>query len=57
MYENLSRKLEDVTRKPIPFPLDGEFAVFLNTDRRNHPSIVKVTTIVVKGVDSSAEYM
>ncbi|KAJ1400053.1 Nucleotide-diphospho-sugar transferase [Sesbania bispinosa] len=42
MYDNLSQKIEDVTRKSIPFQLDGEFAVFSNTDQRNHPSIIKV---------------
>ncbi|XP_020238421.1 cellulose synthase-like protein H1 [Cajanus cajan] len=42
MYESLSHKIEEVTRKTIPFQLDGEFAVFSNTDRRNHPSIIKV---------------
>jgi len=43
MYDNLSRKIQDVTRKQIPLELDGEFAVFSNTERRNHPSIIKVT--------------
>ncbi|KAH1222434.1 Cellulose synthase-like protein H1 [Glycine max] len=42
MYENLSRKIEEVTCKTISFQLDGEFAVFSNTDQRNHPSIIKV---------------
>ncbi|XP_020238399.1 cellulose synthase-like protein H1 isoform X2 [Cajanus cajan] len=43
MYDNLSQKIEDVTRKQqIPFKLDGEFAVFSNTEQRNHPSIIKV---------------
>ncbi|MCI09562.1 cellulose synthase-like protein H1-like, partial [Trifolium medium] len=42
MYDNLSQKIEDVTRNPISFQFEGEFAVFLNTEKRNHPSIVKV---------------
>ncbi|XP_027927164.1 cellulose synthase-like protein H1 [Vigna unguiculata] len=43
MYDNLSRKIQDVTRKQIPLQLDdGEFAVFYNTEQRNHPSIIKV---------------
>ncbi|RDY01531.1 Cellulose synthase-like protein H1, partial [Mucuna pruriens] len=42
MYDNLSQKIEAVTRKTIPFQLDGEFAVFSNTEQRNHPSIIKV---------------
>ncbi|KAK7375198.1 hypothetical protein VNO78_35891 [Psophocarpus tetragonolobus] len=41
-YDNLSLKIEQVTRKTIPFQLDGEFAVFSNTDQTNHPSIIKV---------------
>ncbi|MED6182631.1 hypothetical protein PIB30_030370 [Stylosanthes scabra] len=50
MYDNLSRKIEDVTAKAIPFPLDGEYAVFFNTERRNHPSIVKVILENKEGV-------
>ncbi|KAK7261124.1 hypothetical protein RIF29_27428 [Crotalaria pallida] len=42
MYDNLNHKIEDVTRKSILLPLDGELAVFSNTDRRNHPTIIKV---------------
>ncbi|XP_058779643.1 cellulose synthase-like protein B4 isoform X2 [Vicia villosa] len=42
MYDNLSRKVEDVTRNSLSFKFEGEFAVFLNTEKRNHPSIVKV---------------
>ncbi|KAG5114522.1 hypothetical protein JHK82_037791 [Glycine max] len=42
MYDNLCQKIEEVTGKTIPFQLDGEFAVFSNTDQRNHPTIIKV---------------
>ncbi|KAL2331853.1 hypothetical protein Fmac_019434 [Flemingia macrophylla] len=42
IYDNLSQNIEDVTRKKIPFQLDGEFAVFRNTEQRNHPTIIKV---------------
>ncbi|WJX73827.1 hypothetical protein P8452_57563 [Trifolium repens] len=42
MYDNLSQKIEDMTRNPISFQFEGEFEVFLNTEKRNHPSIVKV---------------
>ncbi|XP_061375280.1 cellulose synthase-like protein H1 isoform X1 [Gastrolobium bilobum] len=42
MYDNLGQKIDDVARKPIPFQLDGEFAAFSNTEKRNHPSIIKV---------------
>ncbi|KHN44862.1 cellulose synthase-like protein H1 isoform X2 [Glycine soja] len=42
MYDNLRQNIEDVTRKQIPLELDGEFAVFSNTEQINHPSIIKV---------------
>jgi hypothetical protein len=48
MYDNLSQKIEDVTRNPISFQFEGEFAVFLNTEKRNHPSIVKVINRAIK---------
>ncbi|RDX62085.1 Cellulose synthase-like protein H1, partial [Mucuna pruriens] len=42
MYDNLSQKIEAVTRNTIPFQFDGEFAVFSNTEKKNHPTIIKV---------------
>ncbi|AES67199.2 putative cellulose synthase (UDP-forming) [Medicago truncatula] len=42
MYDNLSHKIEDVTRNSASFQFEGEFAVFSNTEKRNHPSIIKV---------------
>ncbi|CAJ1956284.1 unnamed protein product [Sphenostylis stenocarpa] len=42
MYDNLSRKIQHVTSKQIPLQLDGEFAVFSNTEQRIHPTIIKV---------------
>jgi len=60
MYDNLSRKIQDVTRKQIPLQLDdGEFAVFYNTEQRNHPSIIKVTNIqhtAVKYIHASNQW-
>ncbi|XP_073225704.1 cellulose synthase-like protein B4 isoform X5 [Cicer arietinum] len=41
MYENLSHKIE-VDPKSIPSLLEGEFDVFSNTQRTNHPTIIKV---------------
>ncbi|KAI4322518.1 hypothetical protein L6164_022204 [Bauhinia variegata] len=41
-YEKLSHKIAAVSRKPIPFELDREFAVFSDTERRNHSTIIKV---------------
>jgi hypothetical protein len=37
MYDNLSQKIEDVTRNPISFQFEGEFAVFLNTEKKIIP--------------------
>jgi len=56
MYDSLSHKIEDVTRNPISFQFEGEFSAFLNTEKRNHPSIVKVTNIV-KNIHASIYYM
>ncbi|XP_028797142.1 cellulose synthase-like protein H1 isoform X2 [Neltuma alba] len=41
-YEKLSRKIEDVSRKPEQIKLEGEFAAFRNAERRNHQAIIKV---------------
>ncbi|KAK7272279.1 hypothetical protein RJT34_28776 [Clitoria ternatea] len=42
MYDNLSKKIEQVNQKPNTFQTDREFAVFSNVEQRNHPSIIKV---------------
>ncbi|XP_027339841.1 cellulose synthase-like protein B4 [Abrus precatorius] len=42
MYGRLSQNIKDVSQKPTPFPLDGEFADFSNAERRNHASIIKI---------------
>lgn len=57
MYDNLSRKVEDVTRNLLPFKFEGEFAVFLNTEKRNHPSIVKVINRAVKILFQRVEFV
>lgn len=57
MYDNLSRKVEDVTRNPLSFKFEGEFAVFLNTEKRNHPSIVKVINRAVKILFQRVEFV
>ncbi|XP_058220296.1 cellulose synthase-like protein H1 isoform X4 [Rhododendron vialii] len=41
-YEQLSQKIEDAARGSIPCELAGEFADFMNMQRGNHASIVKV---------------
>ncbi|CAJ1956282.1 unnamed protein product [Sphenostylis stenocarpa] len=50
MYDNLSQKVEKVTRKAVPFQLDGEYAVFSNIEPKNHPSIVKVIVENKQGI-------
>ncbi|KEH39004.1 cellulose synthase H1-like protein [Medicago truncatula] len=52
MYDNLSHKIEDVTRNSTSFQFEGEYAVFLNTEKRNHPSIVKV---ILENYDSLSD--
>ncbi|CAJ2660282.1 unnamed protein product [Trifolium pratense] len=57
MYDNLSQKIEDVTRNPISFQFEGEFAVFLNTEKRNHPSIVKVILENKDGLSDTSPHL
>ncbi|OMP05699.1 Cellulose synthase, partial [Corchorus capsularis] len=40
-YEELCLKIEGASRKPVPCELTGEFAVFSNVERSNHPTIIK----------------
>ena len=44
-YEQLSRKIEAATVKSVPCDLSGDFEVFLNTQRNNHPTIIKAYTL------------
>uniref|UniRef100_A0A5B6ZN97 Cellulose synthase-like protein H1 n=1 Tax=Davidia involucrata TaxID=16924 RepID=A0A5B6ZN97_DAVIN len=41
-YEQLTQKIEDASKRSVPCDLTGEFAVFSNIERRNHPTIIKV---------------
>ncbi|XP_059452413.1 cellulose synthase-like protein H1 [Corylus avellana] len=41
-YEQLCHKVEDASQKFMPSDFRGEFAEFLNVDRKNHPAIIKV---------------
>ncbi|XP_045806914.1 cellulose synthase-like protein H1 [Trifolium pratense] len=41
-YEKLSGKIQNASQKSIPCQLMGEFAVFSQTQARNHPTIIKV---------------
>ncbi|XP_007049091.2 PREDICTED: cellulose synthase-like protein B4 [Theobroma cacao] len=40
-YEHLSLKIEEAGRKSGPWDLTGEFAIFSNVERSNHPTIIK----------------
>ncbi|KAJ9686470.1 hypothetical protein PVL29_015394 [Vitis rotundifolia] len=42
-YEELGRKIEDATLKPMPYELStADFVAFSNLEKRNHPTIIKV---------------
>ena len=41
-YEKLEQKIEEATEGTVPFECTGEYAAFANTDKRDHPSIIKV---------------
>ncbi|KAA8516928.1 hypothetical protein F0562_017254 [Nyssa sinensis] len=41
-YEQLSQKIEDAAQRSVPSHLAPEFEIFLNTEGRNHPTIIKV---------------
>ncbi|KAH7533091.1 hypothetical protein FEM48_Zijuj04G0093500 [Ziziphus jujuba var. spinosa] len=41
-YEKLKEKIEDAVQGKIPIDLSGDYAVFANTEKNNHPAIVKV---------------
>nr|GMC70590.1 cellulose synthase-like protein H1 [Ipomoea batatas] len=41
-YSKLSRKIKEASQDSLPQELIGEFSVFANIDRRDHPTIIKV---------------
>ncbi|XP_020107461.1 cellulose synthase-like protein H1 isoform X2 [Ananas comosus] len=41
-YEELSSRIENAEKSYIPHHMNDEFAEFLNTGRKNHPTIIKV---------------
>ncbi|KAL3714734.1 hypothetical protein ACJRO7_006609 [Eucalyptus globulus] len=41
-YEKLRRKIEDASLGSVPSNLSGEFVAFSNTERKNHPTIIKI---------------
>lgn len=41
-YEQLSDKIDDAAKKGVPCDRSGEFSDFLNTESKNHPTIIKV---------------
>ncbi|KAI4334134.1 hypothetical protein L6164_018864 [Bauhinia variegata] len=56
-YEHLSRRIEDEDQNSIPCQLDGEFSVFLNTDRRNHSTIIKAIWENKKGLSDDLPHL
>ncbi|KAK7312700.1 hypothetical protein VNO77_36772 [Canavalia gladiata] len=58
LYDNLSHKIEiDASGKSIPGQLDGEFAVFSNTERMNHRTIIKVIWENKEGVEDGLPHL
>ncbi|KAJ1400045.1 Nucleotide-diphospho-sugar transferase [Sesbania bispinosa] len=53
-YEHLSRKIQNAAQKSIPCPLVGEYAVFSETQPRNHPTIIKTR---VSGLMTNAPFI
>ncbi|KAL3714737.1 hypothetical protein ACJRO7_006612 [Eucalyptus globulus] len=41
-YDKLSEKIEDASQGSVPSNFTGEFAAFSNTERKNHPTIIKI---------------
>ncbi|XP_011047235.1 PREDICTED: cellulose synthase-like protein H1 [Populus euphratica] len=41
-YEELASKIKDAVEKSMEWDLIGDFAVFSNMERKNHPTIIKV---------------
>ncbi|XP_019453796.1 PREDICTED: cellulose synthase-like protein H1 isoform X2 [Lupinus angustifolius] len=56
-YDNLCRKIEEASRKSIPWQPDGEFAVFSNTDRKNHPTIIRVIWDKKEGLSNGLPHL
>ncbi|KAL5861432.1 hypothetical protein ACOSQ4_002728 [Xanthoceras sorbifolium] len=44
--ERLRRNIEEAAKKSAAFDLAGEFAVFSNTEPRNHPAVIKIPHLV-----------
>ncbi|XP_071904770.1 cellulose synthase-like protein H1 isoform X2 [Coffea arabica] len=41
-YRRLCQKIEEAAQKSVPCELTGDFAAFVDIDRRSHPTIIKV---------------
>lgn len=50
-YEELIRKIEGAAKGYVPYHMDDELAEFTNTEKGNHPSIIKVILENKKGDD------
>ncbi|XP_057514936.1 cellulose synthase-like protein H1 [Actinidia eriantha] len=56
-YEELSRKIEDATKRPMPSELTGEFADFSSIQRKNHATIIKVIWENKEGVANGVPHL
>ncbi|KAH7533087.1 hypothetical protein FEM48_Zijuj04G0093100 [Ziziphus jujuba var. spinosa] len=41
-YEKLREKIEDAVHGKVPIDLSGDYAVFADTQKNNHPAIIKI---------------
>ncbi|XP_057455860.1 cellulose synthase-like protein H1 isoform X2 [Lotus japonicus] len=55
LYDSLSRRIEDAARRTIP--CKEEFEVFLNTERKNHPTIIKVIWENTGSIDDGVPHL
>ncbi|GFZ03821.1 cellulose synthase-like B [Actinidia rufa] len=56
-YEELSRKIEDATKRPMPSEPTGEFADFSSIQRKNHATIIKVIWENKEGVANGVPHL
>ncbi|KAG6750078.1 hypothetical protein POTOM_047156 [Populus tomentosa] len=53
-YEELASKIKDAVEKSMEWDLIGDFAIFSNMERKNHPTIIKTR---VSGLMTNAPFM
>uniref|UniRef100_A0A803QJR4 Cellulose synthase-like protein H1 n=1 Tax=Cannabis sativa TaxID=3483 RepID=A0A803QJR4_CANSA len=56
-YEQLSCKIENALKMSVPSGLSGDFEMFVNTQRNNHPTIIKVIWENKKGITDELPHL